>query len=270
MARRIMGRVKRFNWQLPAAFVVNVFAYASYRSLFAYWPITRDVPWVNLALFGLGAWLLVRGIRRAFAEAPVPPIRMMGVGAVSVVSGAAFVIFMLWRFLWTALPAAPDAPTIGTRAPDFTLPDDHNRAVSLASLLASPLPDETAHGRSLKGVLLIFYMYSDCRACNTEFHTMQQRLGDLAAAGIRPVAISIDPPDVSRRLTEEAAYTFTFLSDPKLEVIRAYGVADQDQGARPAEFLVDAAGLVRWRNLTGNMYVRATPDQVIAAAARLP
>jgi len=262
--------MKRFNWQLPAAFVANVLGYASYRSFFAWWPLTRDVPWVNLLLFVLGGWLLVTGIRRAFADPPVPPIKMMAVGVVAVVSGAAFVLFMLFRFVWTMLPAAPNAPALGTRAPDFTLPDDHSQSVSLASLLAAPVPNDAAHGRSPKAVLLIFYMYSGCRACNTEFHTMQQRLADLSAAGIRPVAISIDPPDVSRQLTEEAAYTFTFLSDPKLDVIRAYGVADQDDEARPAEFLVDASGIVRWRNLTSNVYVRATPDQVIDAAGRLP
>jgi peroxiredoxin Q/BCP len=232
--------------------------------------MTRDVPWVNLLLFGLGVWLLVSGIRRAFADPPVSPIKMMGVGGVAVVSVAALLLFVMWRFVWTALPPSPNAARIGDRAPEFTLLDDHSRSVSLASLLGSPLANGTAPGRPPKAVLLIFYMYSDCRACNTEFHTMQQRLGDLAGAGIRPVAISIDPPDVSRRLTEEAAYTFTFLSDPKLDVIRAYGVADQDEGARPAEFLVDAGGVVRWRNLSSNVYVRTTPDQVIDAAKVLP
>ena len=41
-------------------------------------------------------------------------------------------------------------------------------------------------------------------------------------AGIRPVAISVDTPEVSRDLSEKAGYTFTFLSDPKADVIRRY------------------------------------------------
>ena len=43
-------------------------------------------------------------------------------------------LFMLWRFVWTAgLPASSHAPSIGDRAPEFTLLDDHRQSVSLAS-----------------------------------------------------------------------------------------------------------------------------------------
>jgi peroxiredoxin len=88
------------------------------------------------------------------------------------------------------------------------------------------------------------------------------------ALGVRPVVISIDPPDVSRALSREAGYTFTFLSDPRLSVIRAYDVADGD-AARPAEFLLDSTGVVRWRNLTMNMFVRARPQQMLEAIRSL-
>ena len=57
---------------------------------------------------------------------------------------------------------------------------------------------------------------------------------------MRPVAISVDAPDVSRDLRQKAGYTYTFLSDPKAEVIRRYdllhaggGINGQDI-ARPA------------------------------------
>jgi peroxiredoxin len=39
--------------------------------------------------------------------------------------------------------------------------------------------------------------------------------------------------------------------------------------ARPAEFLVDAAGTVRWVNLTDDIRVRARPESVLAAIDRL-
>jgi peroxiredoxin len=76
--------------------------------------------------------------------------------------------------------------------------------------------------------------------------------------------ISTDPPDISRALSREAGYTFTFLSDPSLTVIRQYDVADGDV-ARPAEFLLDSTGVVRWRNLTTSMFVRARPQQMLDA-----
>ena len=93
--------------------------------------------------------------------------------------------------------------------------------------------------------------------------------------GIRPVAISVDTPDVSRDLSQQAGYTFTFLSDPKAEVIRRYdllhagaGIEGQDI-ARPAEFLVDSSGTVRWVNLTENYWVRARPEQILEVAKSL-
>jgi len=93
--------------------------------------------------------------------------------------------------------------------------------------------------------------------------------------GIRPVAISVDTPEISRDLCQKAGYTYTFLSDPKADVIRRYdlvhvgaGINGQDI-ARPAEFLVYSSGTVRWVNLTENYWVRARPDQIIAVAKAL-
>ncbi len=39
--------------------------------------------------------------------------------------------------------------------------------------------------------------------------------------------------------------------------------------ARPAEFLVDHNGVVRWRNLTEDLKVRARPEQMLEAARAL-
>lgn len=91
-------------------------------------------------------------------------------------------------------------------------------------------------------------------------------------AGIRPVAISIDSPAASRDLMQNAGYTFTILSDVNAEVIRRYDLLHAGAGesgadiARPAEFLVDRSGTVRWLNLTENYFVRARPEQVLEHA----
>lgn len=93
--------------------------------------------------------------------------------------------------------------------------------------------------------------------------------------GIRPVAISVDTPEASRDLCQKAGYTFTFLSDPKADVIRRYDLLHAGAGiggediARPAEFLVDSSGTVRWVNLTENYWIRARPDQIIEVAKTL-
>ena len=90
------------------------------------------------------------------------------------------------------------------------------------------------------------------------------------------MAISIDSPEVTRDLMRKAGYTFTFLSDPNAEVIRRYDLVHAGAGengrdiARPAEFLIDATGTVRWINLTENYWVRARPEDVLDKAKLLP
>ena len=89
------------------------------------------------------------------------------------------------------------------------------------------------------------------------------------------MAISVDSPEESRHLCQNAGYTFTFLSDPKVETIRRYDLVHAGAGengrdiARPAEFLLDSSGAVRWVNLTENYLVRARPEQILEAAKAL-
>jgi peroxiredoxin len=93
--------------------------------------------------------------------------------------------------------------------------------------------------------------------------------------GIHVVAISVDPPEINRRQRQKLGYTYTLLSDPKAEVIRRYDLLHRGAGpngadiARPAEFLIDSTGTIRWVNLTENIAVRARPEQVLEAFQQL-
>jgi len=87
------------------------------------------------------------------------------------------------------------------------------------------------------------------------------------------VGVSVDSPAESQKLCQSRGYTFPFLSDPNAD-IRQYGVlhpkgseAGKDI-ARPAEFLVDATGTIRWVNLTDDIRVRARPESVLMAIDR--
>jgi len=105
---------------------------------------------------------------------------------------------------------------------------------------------------------------------------VEKRLADFKAAGVRPVAISVDAPQISQDLSKKAGYTFTILSDPDAAVIRQYhllhagGGPDGHDIARPAEFLVDSQRVVRWANFTEDIRVRARADEMLAAARQLP
>ncbi len=101
---------------------------------------------------------------------------------------------------------------------------------------------------------------------------IEKDLQEFQSQGIRPVAISVDDPGVSADLCKKAGYTFTFLSDPKTEVIRRYNLLHAGGGpeghdiSRPAEFLVDPSGVVRWENFTEDFRVRPRAEQMLAAA----
>ena len=89
------------------------------------------------------------------------------------------------------------------------------------------------------------------------------------------MAISVDSPEASRNLIQQSGYTFPFLSDTKAEVIRRYDLVHAGAGengvdiSRPAEFLVDRNGTVRWMMLTENYWVRARPEEILEKAKLL-
>ncbi len=85
------------------------------------------------------------------------------------------------------------------------------------------------------------------------------------------IAISVDTPEESETLRRSQGYTFPILSDAHEDVIRRWdlvhlhGRHDGADISRPAEFLIDPSGKVRWVNLTDDFVVRAHPEEALAA-----
>jgi hypothetical protein len=143
---------RRWNWQLWAGFVVCLTAFASYFFVFARFPVTRDVPWVNFLLFGTGIALLFFGLKHAFAEPQQYRGKIAG-PILSLLSLFAVGVFCFLIFYQTRqLPPSAGAPRVGQKALDFELSDTNNEPVSLSGLLSTPLANSPP-----KGVLLIFY-----------------------------------------------------------------------------------------------------------------
>lgn len=103
----------------------------------------------------------------------------------------------------------------------------------------------------------------------------ERHLNEFHQRGVEVVGISVDSSAESQKLCQSQGYTFPLLSDPRAETIRRYGVLHAKGGeggadiARPAEFLVDADGTIRWVNLTDDIRVRARPEAVLAAIDHL-
>src|SRR2546430_11395562 len=132
--------MKRINWPIWLGFIISVFAFLSYPLIFVNWPVTRDFPWANIALFVVAAFLLFVGIRRAFA----PGRRRLS--KIFSALGALLSVLVLGMFILVAfigsrwLPASARAPQVSQKAPSFTLNDTNNKPVSLTELLSQPMP----------------------------------------------------------------------------------------------------------------------------------
>ncbi|HEY0451807.1 peroxiredoxin-like family protein [Actinophytocola sp.] len=173
--------------------------------------------------------------------------------------------------------AADRAVGVGTRAPDFTLPNAAGKDISLKRLL-----NEGA-------VVVSFYRGIWCPFCNLELRALQQSAAELTRLGARLVAISGQTPDNSLSTAEKNGLTYEVLSDVGLTVARSYGLVfalpeylqadyrelghplsqfngtDQNTLPIPGTFVIDPAGVVRYAYVNPNYMYRADPAAVIAA-----
>jgi peroxiredoxin len=259
-----------------AGFALVLVGIVSYPFLFIRFPATRDFPWANFVLLAIAIYLLAGGVRRAFRQPTAYRGKVSGPILASL--GALLIGFFLVEIFYLArqVPASLGAPRAGQMAPDFTLPATNGGSVTLSALLNSSFGSNDwpakaeAHDKTA-GAVLIFYRGYWWPACNSELRSFQRNLPEFNARRIRVVGISVDPPRDSELLRKTQGYSFLFLSDQGAQVIRQWDLVHPHAGvggadvARPAEFLVDSSGTVRWVNLSGDYLVRARPKQVLQA-----
>jgi len=92
--------------------------------------------------------------------------------------------------------------------------------------------------------------------------------------GVGLYAVSVDRPEVSRRLRDRLGVRFTFLSDPDGVLLDDLGI--RHRGGRegkdiafPTAILVDHEGVIRWTYQSDTYRERARPEQIFAAIAEL-
>jgi peroxiredoxin len=170
---------------------------------------------------------------------------------------------------------------IGTRAPDFALPDAAGHIVSLTERL-----DQGP-------VVLSFYRGIWCPYCNLEQRALQQALPEITSLGASLIAISGMTPDMSLSMTERLNLTYDVLTDVGLSVADSYGLAWRlpryllDDYARlghpiekyngqetpvlpiPATFAVHTDGIIRFAYAQPNYMYRADPADVIQVLREL-
>lgn len=108
----------------------------------------------------------------------------------------------------------------------------------------------------------------------TELQGLQLSQAEFARRNTEIVAVAVDSIEDNARVARQLQLGYRVLSDPDLTAIDAYGVRHDDGGpdhpiARPASFLIDGSGVVRWRNLSDNYRYRPHPDTILAEIDRL-
>jgi peroxiredoxin len=127
----------------------------------------------------------------------------------------------------------------GTKAPDFSLPDQDGNQVSLGDFA----------GRKL---VIAFYPLDWSPVCTDQLGLYQEVLGEIESRGASLVGISVDSTFSHRAFREQLNLSMPLLADfnPKGQVSRAYGAwIDQvDHGNRSLVLVED--GEVKWSHAT--------------------
>lgn len=132
--------------------------------------------------------------------------------------------------------------TVGGTAPDFTLRDQHGKAVSLSDY------------RGIKNVVVVFYPFAFSGICTGELCEIRDNLGAFASDDVQVLAVSCDHMFTQRAWSDAQGYFFPVLSDywPHGGTAQAYGVFDESGGfATRGTFLIDRNGIVRWVLVNG-------------------
>ena len=136
----------RHNVMVWVGFGAALVGFFSYIPIFALFPATRDVAWVNILLFLLAGCLLAGGISRAFRHPDLYRGKISGsiFGVLTVLLFGFFCFGVFYASKW--IPSAAGALQVGQHAPDFTLASAGGQPVTLSKLL-----------NDHRGVVLIFY-----------------------------------------------------------------------------------------------------------------
>lgn len=100
---------------------------------------------------------------------------------------------------------------IGTKAPDFSLPDQNGKIHSL----------ENYRG---KKVILYFYPKDNTPGCTMQACGYTERLPQFEAKGAVVIGINKDSVESHKKFEEKKSLGFTLLSDTELITIKAYDV----------------------------------------------
>ena len=127
---------------------------------------------------------------------------------------------------------------VGTKAPDFTLPDQNGNMHSLSDYRG-------------KKVILYFYPKDNTPGCTKQACSFAERYPQFIEKGAVVLGISKDSVASHKKFEEKYGLPFTILSDPELVAIQAYDVWQEKKnygktymGVVRTTYLIDEEGKI--------------------------
>lgn len=127
---------------------------------------------------------------------------------------------------------------VGTKAPEFTLPDKDGNPVSLSDFL----------GRK---VVLYFYPKDNTPGCTKQACAFAASYEGFKSKNVAVIGVSRDSVASHQKFAAKYDLPFLLLSDPELQAIQAYGVWQEKKlygkvsmGVVRTTFLIDEEGVV--------------------------
>jgi peroxiredoxin Q/BCP len=143
--------------------------------------------------------------------------------------------------------AAADTIQVGASAPNFTLPSQEDKPISLSDFKG-------------KWVVLYFYPKDQTQGCTIEAHNFQRDLDKYHALNAVVLGVSLDTVESHKAWCAKDTFNFKMLADPDHKVVDAYGVPVMTHGdmkyASRDTFLISPDGKIVkvWEKVDPNVH----------------
>jgi peroxiredoxin Q/BCP len=147
----------------------------------------------------------------------------------------------------------PTNANVSDPAPDFALPDGDGNEWRLA--------DQRG-----KVVVLLFYPGDETPVCTRQMCSVRDRWEDYAATGAEVVGLSTNTVQSHKDFAEHHKLPLRLLADVDRKVADAYGANSLIPGkVARSVFVIDANGIVRYRDVRPLGLFRPKDDEIIKA-----
>ena len=161
---------------------------------------------------------------------------------------AIFAVVVACGYGLKAGAAAPaDTVQVGASAPNFTLPSQEDKPVSLSDYKG-------------KWVVLYFYPKDQTQGCTIEAHNFQRDMAKYDKANAVVLGVSLDTVEGHKAWCAKDTFSFKLLADPDHKVVDAYGVPVMTHGdmkyAARQTFLISPSGKIVkvWEKVDPNVH----------------